>query len=223
MTTTQKIIDIFENEDTRRVFTEMHGHYYALSQLGVEIKTILDVGAAWGHWSYMISQAFPGAQITQVEPDNRAWGVLEQVNARLGITELHKWALGGRDGTLEFHRMPGNDIRSVGNGSLHRELTTYGQMMETVPVAVATMNTLFKDRTFDLIKIDTQGAEWDILYNGENVVTRAQFVQLELSLVPFNEGEHLFADFITFMSDLNFRPCAIPQLHYWQRQLNLFL
>lgn len=207
-------VDIFDG-DNREVYEQLYFHYSAFKVLGFLPKTALDVGAAWGQWSFTLKKVYPELVITQVEPDDRAYGVLNQVNAHLGITELYKVALSHHLGTAEFHRTPGHDIKSVGNGSLNREITGWGDMMETVQVPLETLEHLFGERSFDLIKMDTQGTEWDIIHGGLPLIKRAHFVQLELSLAEYNKGDRLFHEYVGLMADLGFRVVHIPQLHYW--------
>lgn len=207
-------MDIFAG-DNQRIYEDLWLHYNSFKVLGFNPKTALDVGAAWGQWTFTLKKVFPELIITQVEPDDRAYYVLSQVNGHCDVTELHKVALSDSVGTAEFHRTPGYDIKCVGNGSLHREITGYGDMMETVTVPVETLAHLFGDRTFDLIKLDTQGTEWEIIHGGIDLIKRAEFVQLELSLVEYNKNDRLFAEYIILMKELGFNPINFPQIHYW--------
>jgi hypothetical protein len=58
--------------------------------------------------------------------------------------------------------------------------------------------------TFDLIKIDVQGAELDILKNGVRVLRSAAVVELETEFVPLYKGQPLFADVDAFMRGQGF-------------------
>ena len=210
-------IDLFENKDTRLAFEMQAQRYLAYKALGLEIKSALDIGAAWGHWTIMIGNVFPGIEITQVEPDWRSMGILQQVGQRMGVKKLYVCALGAAAGEAPFYIHPGESLDYVGNGSLRREVTGIfnDRGVAEVKVPVYTMNEVFKDASFDLIKMDTQGSEWEIMDAGEAIIKRAKMLQIELSLVEYNEGEHLFADYIGRLKDWGFRAIDLPQTHYW--------
>ena len=72
-------------------------------------------------------------------------------------------------------------------------------------VELRTIDDTFQEETqFDLIKIDTQGAELDILEGGPKIAKKAKGILLEVSYTKYNEGAPLYDDVVTYMSDYGF-------------------
>ena len=59
-------------------------------------------------------------------------------------------------------------------------------------------------KSFDLIKIDTQGSELDIIRGGLNTVQKSSYVIMEVSILQYNEGSPLFDEVIEYMSSIGF-------------------
>jgi hypothetical protein len=55
-----------------------------------------------------------------------------------------------------------------------------------------------------LLKIDTQGSEWQILDGGANTLRRVQGILCELSFVPLYTGERLWQDMIARLAHEGF-------------------
>ena len=65
---------------------------------------------------------------------------------------------------------------------------------------------------YDLIKLDVQGSEIDILKGGLAVLTKAQAVIAEVSILRYNEGSPLLADVVRFMDNQCFQLVDISDL-----------
>ena len=55
-----------------------------------------------------------------------------------------------------------------------------------------------------LLKIDTQGYEWEVLDGSSEVLKLAKVVLIELSLLPLYEGQHLWQELIERLSEEGF-------------------
>ena len=67
-----------------------------------------------------------------------------------------------------------------------------------------TIDSLNIENDIDIIKIDTQGFEWQVLDGATETVKRAQGVLLELSLVPLYDGQRLWREIIERMEKEGF-------------------
>jgi hypothetical protein len=67
-----------------------------------------------------------------------------------------------------------------------------------------TLDEIVNEDQYDFIKIDTQGAELDILKGGLKTLERAKLVLLETSVIPYNKDAPLQRDVISFMRDHGF-------------------
>jgi hypothetical protein len=104
--------------------------------------------------------------------------------------------------------MTKDDIKSTGNSIYIENSIHFSKdrvIVEKKPLI--TLNTLFKnyDKSFDLIKIDTQGSELDILKGGTNLHKSAKGIILEVSLTDYNKNAPLENDVIDYMNTINFK------------------
>ena len=71
----------------------------------------------------------------------------------------------------------------------------------------------FKERNFDLIKIDTQGSEIDIIEGGLKLVSKAEFLLLEIPFFGvYNQGVPSFQVHIEKIDNFGFIPYDIVSL-----------
>ena len=66
-----------------------------------------------------------------------------------------------------------------------------------------------EDKNHIYLKIDTQGFEDKIIKGGGETLSKTEIVQIELSLVPLYEGQLLFLDIISILSEIGFELCGI--------------
>ena len=69
------------------------------------------------------------------------------------------------------------------------------------------------------IKIDTQGSEMDIFNGGQRVMHAARFIQLELSLIEYNQGAPLMNTMMRYMYANGFRLSAHVEDHVMNGEL----
>jgi FkbM family methyltransferase len=127
-------------------------------------RGILDVGANQGITSGYLRLCFPQAEIIAVEPDPATFPILEENAKRIGRCAAHNLALLDRDGTASFkssqisvvstlydlpHSQIQNDIVSV-------ELRHAGEFADETASSIGVPG-------FDMLKIDTEGAEVPIM------------------------------------------------------------
>lgn len=122
-------------------------------------KTIWDIGGNIGAASVYFADRFPAARIHTFEPMPANFALVEKNVAGLAVTP-HNLALGGRDGELTI--TASDCARNFGGFSFH--------YTGDVPAPESTVRMARADTLIaqglpppDLIKIDTEGAEWDIL------------------------------------------------------------
>jgi len=70
----------------------------------------------------------------------------------------------------------------------------------------------------DFIKLDLQGAELEALRGASHALEMAQFVLLELSLIPFQTSQPVFAEMVAFMQNRGYALYDIWAL--WHRPLD---
>jgi hypothetical protein len=73
-----------------------------------------------------------------------------------------------------------------------------------INVEVSTLDILFENQTFDLVKIDVQGAELDIINGGSKFLQSNNLLLVEVSLVEYNRGAPLVSDVVKRLENLGF-------------------
>jgi FkbM family methyltransferase len=73
-----------------------------------------------------------------------------------------------------------------------------------INVEVSTLDILFENQKFDLVKIDVQGAELDIINGGTKFLKSNNLLLVEVSLVEYNLGAPLVSDVVKRLENLGF-------------------
>jgi FkbM family methyltransferase len=146
----------------------------------VDAKVIWDIGANMGSASVYLAHRFPAATIHAFEPVPENFALVEKNAAGLAVTP-HNLALGAQDGELEI--TASDYALNFGGFSFHYNGTAPATATR---VRMARPDTLIAQGipAPDLIKIDTEGAEWDILTAfPEEVIARVGWIVGELHSV----------------------------------------
>jgi FkbM family methyltransferase len=165
---------------------------------GVQIPSLLDVGAAHGHFSAFFQSKFPNTEIVAVECNERDAYFLSRYR-----WDTHYMCLGNKPCTRTFYVDRNSEIG--GGSSLYKETTGYFDGCIEEQKEITTIDLAFPGATFDLIKIDTQGSELDILKGGADVVSRAKWLLLELSFSEYNEGAPLIDEVLAYLRERGWR------------------
>lgn len=184
-----------------RDFTAFFQH---LRNQGLQFSTVIDVGVAFGTPS--LYACCPGAKFFLVEPVPSCKTELAKLAERLG-GEAFNVAAGAADGTMDFFVHP-----DVSGSSAKRQLE--GQFFdgERVRVPVRRLDTLIRSPLARpcLLKIDTQGAELEVLDGASAILGEIDVVIIEVSFHQFREGAPEFHQVVGRMADLGF--CAYETL-----------
>jgi FkbM family methyltransferase len=165
-------------------------------------SNILDIGANIGLWQTEAKKAWPDAYIYSIEANTDCEPWLQNLGCDYKICLLTK-----DENNYNYHKKiyggAENAVHGSGN-SIYKEKTLHfvdGEY-ETESIKGTTLDSLFEDTSFDLIKIDTQGSELDIIKGGMDLVSRAKGLLLEVTHeVPYNEGAPLYGEVVRFLND----------------------
>ena len=126
-----------------------------------EVRTVLDIGANVGIASRYFARRFPNAVVHAFEPDPGNCEVLRANAAEEPRIRVHPFALGAEDGELELY--DSDDSANRGGYSGYAAGSDPAKSKK-VPLRHAgrALAALGVERA-ELIKIDTEGAEWEIL------------------------------------------------------------
>jgi FkbM family methyltransferase len=143
------------------------------------VKTVLDIGANVGVTALYFSLIFPNARIYAFEPAPDNFAVLAKNVANCDRIRAFNFALGAQDATLELYASD-NPI-NFGGYSLHPAGSDTSKKV-SIPVRnVASVLSELALSSVDVVKVDTEGAEWDILTAfPETVLRTASYITGEL-------------------------------------------
>jgi FkbM family methyltransferase len=163
-------------------------------------NSCLDIGANTGQFATEWQKIFPSCKITSIEPNPYC----EKGLKKLGINYL-QYGISDKVGELELI-VPKIKTNSKG-GSFYKEINFNSLADEDllkIKVPVTTLDALFPNEMFDVIKIDVQGAELDVINGGVLTLSNSPYVIIEVSLTPYNEGAPLADIIVKRMENLNF-------------------
>lgn len=166
--------------------------------LGDTKVTNLDVGARYGLQANIARYArFFDSYLCEPEPDEASR--LREA----GFTVIEK-GVAGAEGAATLY-----EVAKISSSGLLRpsRLSAYfsapwkSQVVKEVPVETTTVEEIAREygTGFDLIKLDTQGTEYEILSAMGPVAPL--LVQTEISLLPLYEGQKTFYDVVALMRD----------------------
>jgi FkbM family methyltransferase len=173
--------------DTRLIYSILlkqgrKGEYAVPRESGLDpgsVRTVLDIGANIGISTVYLASIFPNAEVHAFEPEPGNCELLSANAKAVPRIKVHPFALGAEDGELTlFHS---DEAVNFGGFSAH-DLGVESARSQRVPVRHAgrCLAELGLARV-DVVKVDTEGSEWDILTAmGEPVLRNIRLIMGEL-------------------------------------------
>jgi FkbM family methyltransferase len=190
---------------------EEHRAYWEpayLRRLGFQPQTIIDVGV--GHGTPQLYAAFPDVQLILVEPVAEFFEGIARLLARRRGMHIPA-AAGSSEGELELRVEP-----HVTEGSSLYPRHPFEKISDTITprrVRVTTIDRIIADHAFPEpfgLKIDTEGAELEVIRGAAATLGRTLFVIAEVSVLHHRfEGSYSFAQFIAAMDQAGFEVCDL--------------
>lgn len=168
-----------------------------------DIDMVVDIGANEGQFGQELRAGGYAGQIVSVEPMGAAHARLTQVSQSDLAWHAHpRSAVGDRTGAIELN-IAGNSVSSsvlpmlASHTSAAPESAYRGK--ESVPLT--TLDLIVPQymglATSPLLKIDTQGYEWQVLDGAKKILPAIRGILMEVSLIPLYEGQHLWRESMT--------------------------
>ena len=179
--------------------------YLRLAQKGFRPAAIIDVGAYEGGWTRITQNVFPGTPGLMVEAQQGKVPHLERVKADFPTVDFVTALLGGTAGReVTFYEMETGSSFFPEQSDVRRretrlELRTLDEVVEQKLAP--------KAPTF--LKIDVQGAELEVLAGAQRTLDICEVVQLEVAMLPFNQGAPTMLDVISYMEAREFVPFEV--------------
>lgn len=157
-------------------------------------NAVVDIGANHGGWTVRARTLYPDAKYLMLEAFESFRDALQQKTSRpelQGTTEFKIAVLSERDGDMVQFWGRGDTGNSMYRQQYGDYLTGQVQPVERITETLDTIVTespLLQTERIDYVKLDVQGAELVVLRGATAVLQQATFVQLEASLVEYNQG-----------------------------------
>ena len=172
---------------------------------------ILDIGAHLGDWYFEIKDIYPNSEVLSIEANPNCANKLSQNNPNYLITFL-----GENEGVVDFY-VPNTHPTSTGASS-YIEQTSIFDGVKPQQLQVITLDSL--NQQFDFIKMDVQGSELDVIKGGLNTIKNSTILQLELSMLDYNQGAPKASEIISYLYNLGFELFDIGSFYFLNGKLN---
>lgn len=167
-----------------------------------DIDLVIDIGANDGQFSKELRAGGYSGRIVSFEPLTTAHRRLLQASKHDSAWHVHsRCAVGDRLGEIELN-ISGNSVSSsilpmlTSHSSAAPESAYLGHESAPLITLDSVAPPYLEGAQAPFLKIDTQGYEWHVLDGALATLPKVRGIQMELSLVPLYEGQHLWRECI---------------------------
>lgn len=181
-----------------------------------QVESLIDIGANIGNFTRIVKTYFPNMDVLMCEANPFCDNMLKNTGYPYEIV-----CLSDSKKEVKFYL---EDKNMIGTGaSYYLEKTVFYSMQNHTVVQTETLDDFLKNKyqgkSFDFVKIDTQGSEIDIMKGGKETINKAKHVLLETSLIEYNAGAPLKKDYFEYMDSIGFKPIQMVEEHYFEGSL----
>lgn len=177
----------------------------------LDVVSVLDIGCNQGHWADAINSCVPFESIICVDGNAAHAEAIKSKRYKF----IHA-CLSDKSELKKFYADVGGDRFSSGR-SIFLENTHHFREDVYEEVQTLRLDDIFPTETFDLIKMDIQGAEYNALLGGIDLIKRAKCLILETAtgVYEYNIGspnQSVLVDWLTAQGFVAI--CSIQDLPY---------
>jgi len=158
--------------------------HYRLRRLAGEHPVVIDVGAHSGQFNFFCAHYLKAQRVISMEPLPDCFALL-QLNA-LDEHDCINSAAGGEGSRIAMYVSQATSQQST---YVKSASDSYSGRLE---VAVETLDAMLERMAIaggiDILKIDTEGSEYEILCHGKKVLDRSRIVAVEMSVLRESTG-----------------------------------
>ncbi len=183
-----------------RPFADMRTFLRFLRERGFTPNFAVDVGAHRGHWTEMLKEVYPNAEVLMLEPQPELAGALDELCARLPGVRWVATAAGAHNETrlqTIWEDLQGSSFLP------HRDPAREARG-EQRPAPMRRLDDLLQEsggKLPDLVKLDVQGFELEVLRGCPSIFGQTEVLVLETSLYAFLDDIPLLREVIEFMAE----------------------
>jgi FkbM family methyltransferase len=181
-------------------------------------RTIYDIGANEGKWTKIMSEQLNYNKNLNELTDFIMFDAFPDMKNkyapkyfRFFNTPLYK------EDNIELDFFVNDTSRHTTGNSFYQENTEGYENANSIKVNSKKLDTVITELQLeypDVIKIDTQGAELDVLLGATEAIKHAKIIMCELSIYPYNRNGASFSEVNDFLIANNFLPTDIEEYHY---------
>jgi FkbM family methyltransferase len=185
---------------------------------GLDVDTVVDIGANRGQFALCCRRLFPTAQIFSFEPLEAPASTYRRVFARDRRARLFQNAIGVTSGTAAMHVSRwdvSSSLLPIGQAQHDNFPLTEESRQETVtvsPLSACLEGSAIGPRA--LLKLDVQGFELTALQGCADLLDRFQFVYVEASFIELYVGQALASDVIAYLLEKQFKLLCVANLSH---------
>jgi len=200
-----------------QAFFSMFGLYVSRSAGGVHdrrwlrhmgIRTVIDIGASKGRFSYEFHRIFPHAQIYAFEPLPDCFALMQERMKDVPRFHAFNIALGDTPGTVTMQRSSYSGSSSLRQmADLHKNLFPITAGQKPLVVAVDTLDHALSGYDLEediMVKMDVQGFEDKVLAGAVQTLQRVKLIIIEMSFKELYIGQPLFGDIYRLLTEQGF-------------------
>ncbi len=183
-----------------------------------KIRTVIDLGAHTGEYSEFLSSFFRAEATYAFEPLPECVAAIEAKSHKITNLKIFNCALSDQAGRMTFYRNsygPSSSLLRV--AEIHKREFPETRQETPLTVNVSRLDDLLDPSTLKkdvLIKMDVQGAEDKVIRGGRKLFALARCVLVEMSFVAMYEGQPLFEEIHSLLSEKGLR------FHGMKNQIN---
>lgn len=184
---------------------------------GVNFKpeVVIDIGANRGSWTRTLLGHFPEAKVLLIEASSKHTRSLKKLKITYSNQTDYRIAVLSETSGQQVDFFESGD---TGN-SMFREQTESYTNAEPTKRETSTLDDLvassfISQTSINLVKIDVQGAELMVLRGATRVLEQASFVQLEYSVVEYNQGGACYWEVDAYLRQAGYAMLDVWDLNY---------
>jgi len=163
---------------------------------GMNIRTILDIGANAGQFASQFHRLLPDATLYSFEPLEDCYNELLKRMGHIPKFHAFNFALGDKTGQAEIYRndyTPSSSLLPM--EELHKRVFPFTRHATVQKIEVKRLDDILDELDIVeniLVKIDVQGTEDTVIMGGERLLARASVLIVETCFEPLYKDQLLF-------------------------------